>query len=342
MNSPEDSFRMNFEFINQTLENLELEFYQEDSVLFRGNICKNVTINVMDSGSVEIIDNIFKESFFTTLTLWNCSNLVVQNNTFQDIYDTPIHVIETIGAEIENNSILLPEMNPNPQSLNFGMEIDRSPQSIIKGNIINAPLGDGLILSQSPNSLIQNNLIHESGFGGVSLMFSSDTIIFENTIVNNSMLITDVPQLSSAVMLSVSPRTNITKNLIEKSSNAGIWIESSEETIVNQNTITKHEIVGIFVGSSPRSKITFNKYAQNGGTNFVEQDQSPDCIIEGNEEIKLTDDSDDFNNSTESNNYPNGDIYDFNNKKISSYTGISLIFIISIYLYFYNTRKKQI
>jgi hypothetical protein len=76
--NPQNSLKMDIEFINQTLENILFDFYQEDNIVFKGNICNNVTLNIMDSINVEVSDNFFENTTGVTLTLWNCTNLIVQ------------------------------------------------------------------------------------------------------------------------------------------------------------------------------------------------------------------------------------------------------------------------
>ena len=325
---PQNSAKMDIEFINQTLENELFEFYQEDHIVFKGNVCKNVTINIMDAINVEFSDNIFEDSNVTSLTLWNCSNLIIRNNVFLNIYDSPIHIVETIGASVEGNRVTLPSSNPMLFSLNFGLLIDRSPNTIIKNNTITAPLSDGVFITQSPNSYIEKNNVWNSGFGGISLLSSANSVLLNNQILNNSMLFTSIPQPSSGVMVSMSPGTNITGNLIEKSSDAGVIVESSEETIIHKNVITKHEVVGIFLGLSPRSQITNNSYAENGGSTFIQQDQSPDCIIEGNEEI--------INSGSQSDDPDLG-----SEKQISGYNGAVIFLIIGGYVLFHHSKKRM-
>ncbi|MCK5347252.1 MAG: hypothetical protein KAR20_27775, partial [Candidatus Heimdallarchaeota archaeon] len=91
----------------------------------------------------------------------------------------------------------------------------------------------------------------------------------------------------------------------------------------HQNIITKHEVIGIFLGLSPSSLITNNTYAENGGLAFVELDQSPDCIIDGNKEINISgsDPSDE--------------------KQISGYHGFVLFLPISVFILASQCNKRK-
>ncbi|MHA1674683.1 MAG: right-handed parallel beta-helix repeat-containing protein [Promethearchaeota archaeon] len=174
---------------------------------------------------------------------------------------------------------------------------------------------------------MEKNNILNSGFNGVSILSSADTVLYDNNILNNSMFVPDIPQPSSGVLVSASPRTNITGNIKEKSSDAGIGVESSEYTVIHRNFILRHEMVGVFLGLSPNCQVTNNTYAENGGSTFVEYDQSPNSIIEGNVEV-MADGSPLSDGDGDDDNGDSSEVF------IAGYNGVGIVLMLPISGYF--------
>lgn len=270
-------------FENMEIHDTIFDFYQVDHVVFVGNTLVNVTINVSEVANVTIIGNTFSDQEDVAILVWNSQNVRIENNTFTDQPTVPVAIHQTTGSRVISNTIKLSTQIYNPFYLLVGINIDRSPETLVQDNEVYSPLGDGIYINFSPHSRVEQNNVHDTGFIGLSFSSSEDSIALNNSITDSSsyrVYNTGNIPLSDAVDINTSPHLLFQGNIVQNSDNTGVGIISSDHAVITQNIIKGHKVSGIFVGLSTNVTIAENLFLDNGLN--VETDQSPDLVLSDN------------------------------------------------------------
>lgn len=228
-------------------EQASLNVYDSEKILFHHNLVKDNTvgINVSESHSIEVSDNIFENNFqHNAIALYKSSG-DISGNSFR--YNFPhgilVHFVPETGSTavlIRNNTFF---MNVE-DAINFEDWRDARDSSIISGNLINRTNWAGILIeynSWGANILIDNNYISQSGY---PLEEFPDSPLGRDEWNQG---------WQHGIKLEDCSAVTLINNFIMDNNGHGVDIRNARKIFLKDNTIAGN-LVGIFSGGpSPES-----------------------------------------------------------------------------------------
>ncbi len=174
------------------------------------------------------------------------SDVVISGNTIEENGAAGI-TLETSTATISGNEI---------KTNDYGIEIDNSPNSIIKNNDILDNYAEGIKCGRA-DVTIEDNTISGNMGKGILCYSSSDVEITNNQITSNTQ---------SGVSIESQSKATITGNKISENSDKGIYISTPGVVDINDNEIQGNMESGIYQdGADSAATIQNNKILENRG-----------------------------------------------------------------------------
>ncbi|MCK5486753.1 MAG: right-handed parallel beta-helix repeat-containing protein, partial [Desulfobacterales bacterium] len=209
------------------------------------------------------------------VTLYNCSNVSVKDNTFVTDGDGIRLVNSTINVTIDKNLLL---------SSNYCGIALSSSQADITNNIVTNSDTTAISLYTSHNSNITNNIV-SGGIDalGIILSYSNNNVLTNNTVTgtgdtvdgilvsnsNSNSLIENILIYSGSyngIKLSSSDSNNLINNSMKNKGQSGLYLDSgSNYNTIRDNDITNNDWGGITIDAGSHNNISNNEILSNDG-----------------------------------------------------------------------------
>jgi len=183
-------------------------------------------------------------------SLSSVSNVTIKRTYIKE-FAMGIYINGSFAIVIANNSIT---------SNYYGIELQASSESTIKGNDIATNEYDGVILYDSSyNTIFGNNLTKNKK--GLSLWGASGNDVYKNNITNNSVYGIGVPD----ILVSPSGHNYFFENEIAKNGDGVYFSSLSSHNSLYQNNLTDNYEMGIDVGGGFNHTLSRNNIRNSGG-----------------------------------------------------------------------------
>jgi parallel beta-helix repeat protein len=180
----------------------------------------------------------------TGIVLYESDDTVIVNNQCSENYRTGIHISNSYGVSVINNTACYN---------NVGINIESS-ESIVSGNNCSSNSIVGLSFGNSPNSLIEQNTFNNNGIDGLFLSQTTGGTISGNICTSNGRY---------GIHARGNQDCDLIANSIASNTEYGISLNGGYRNLINNNTIISNEI-GIWIdGGSENNNITFNTIVDN-------------------------------------------------------------------------------
>lgn len=200
---------------------------------------------------VSIQNCIITGSSYYGIYIYNCINLIIQNNTIDNF---------SYGIRLYNSNNTKVELNyANDQSV-AGIQLEECNKSIILNNEIVNSWDSGIVIENSDNCNLISNTCHNNDAYGIELDGAVDCLLKRNT---------NYQQLSG-IFLSSTEYCNITENKCFHNEYYGLQFSSNNgiNTIFN-NTFSKNYWYGIYLYTNQYNEIYGNDLSLNGNGPFT-------------------------------------------------------------------------
>ncbi|NOR47892.1 MAG: DUF2341 domain-containing protein, partial [Methanosarcinaceae archaeon] len=187
------------------------------------------------------------------ITLYNCSNVLIKDNTLVTNGDGIRLIESTVNATIDNNVL---------NSSNYYGIVLSSSRANITNNIITNSDKTVILLSNSDDCIITDNTVSTntaSGYsGGIGLSNSNDNNISSNTV-------TATQTSGTGISLSTTSNSNtIFNNTIDCSGGNGMSISGSFNNDILNNTVKNRDNSGLVLTDSDYNTVQYNDLIYNG------------------------------------------------------------------------------
>ena len=187
------------------------------------------------------------------ITLYNCSNVLIKDNTLVTNGDGIRLIASTANVTIDNNAL---------NSSNYYGIVLSSSRANITSNTITSTDSTAILLSSSDDCVITDNTVSANtanGYsGGIGLSNSNDNNISSNTV-------TATQTSGAGISLSTTSNSNtIFNNTIDCSGGNGISISGSSNNGILNNTVKNRDNSGLVLADSDYNTVQYNDLIDNG------------------------------------------------------------------------------
>lgn len=141
-----------------------------------------------------------------------------------------------------------------------GMLINNSEDIIVRNSELSDNEADGITVMASKDVDVEKNPVIGNNGNGV-LITSSENIILRNNTINNNAR----DPHTFGVMVTESTGTQLSKNMITKNSNDGIWLSGSDGLLLEANDVADNLGDGFFFSDPQYVLLTWNRFFGNSG-----------------------------------------------------------------------------
>ena len=193
------------------------------------------------------------------------TGITIDNCYIKKCYTNGIHLTSTTNSLISNNYIF---------NCGRGMDLDSSPNNIIRNNILSNITGMGIYVAYvSGHNNIYSNIIQNNSNYGIYVYSGGSNNISSNIIQNNNS--------AGIRVYSSNTYNNIYNNITQNNNGRGMEIEANENNI-SSNIVQNNNSEGIYISNNLNTIVlNFNEVMHNNKTGIYAYNHSGG-VITGN------------------------------------------------------------